>query len=864
MKMTQLLRYDLPSEIIRLWQERESEELLPAQEMAVKRFDLFGKGNLLVQAPTSSGKTFIGEMAAVHTALRRKKVVYLLPLKALAEEKFQEFSGKYEAYGLRVILSSRDHREFDRELEEGDFSIAIVVYEKLAQLLVRRPERLAEIELVVADELEILSDPERGADVEMLLTRILRGSCRLIGLSAVLGEAEKLAEWMHAQLLKYEQRPVELRYGVLHDGRFRYRTHNGFVEGSESLEPGEGESNWEILCRNVSKFAEAGESCLVFVKAKHEAIRGAENLASRINLPAAGAAIEALGNAEPTRARTALLNTLISGVAFHSADLSSEERRIVEAGFRSGEIGAIVCTSTLAVGLNLPARNVFITADKWRYDTRFGMPWKAPILRAEYENMGGRAGRYGANHEFGRSILIAATPFDAETLWRRYVEGDREGIQPRLAHEPLEDHVLRLVASQACRNDAELLEFLESTLTGRWIWQAQYPLDEVEALIRAAAHRAMDAGAIARDHNGRLEATPLGRAIASKGIGLATAAELDRWIASAETRDWSELELIVAAACAPDAQLFNVTLAAQEYEHAGYPGQLKRLARDADCDSDTRLGRFVHAAAAPFFEDVRAMKVALMIDRWIDEAPLTQIEERFRTMSGQILAAADQIAWLIDAAAAIAESQAAPAAVFDRIREVGERVQRGLRAESLTLARIKTAGLPRAAVAALMSFRLNTPESLVETPAEILEQWMSKTQAMALKQWAAKTAASSAGSPPSPPIAVPILRVDERQPGVLYLEGQPVALQDKQFRLIQVLAESPGECVPYERIYEAVWGNSVVENNQMHFQKRKLMERIERVNGRYREMVRTVPKRGFVLNLAPDQVVLRGVRAGAA
>ena len=142
MKMTELMRYDVPPEVIALWRERESEVLLPLQEMAVKRHKLFGKGNRLIQAPTSSGKTFIGEMAALQTAMRRKKVVYLVPLKALAEEKYHDFREKYEGYGLKVIVSSRDRREFDRDLETGDFSIAVVVYEKLAQLLVRRPERL--------------------------------------------------------------------------------------------------------------------------------------------------------------------------------------------------------------------------------------------------------------------------------------------------------------------------------------------------------------------------------------------------------------------------------------------------------------------------------------------------------------------------------------------------------------------------------------------------------------------------------------------------------------------------------------------------------------------------------------------------
>jgi len=389
MKMTELLRYDVPPEVIRLWQTQESEHLLPVQELAIKRHNLFGDGNLLIQAPTSSGKTFVGEMAAIQTALRRKKVVYLVPLKALAEEKYLDFNEKYTTYGLKVIISTRDHRHFDAQLESGDFSIAIVVYEKLSQVLVRRPERFTEVELVVADELELLSDPERGATVELLLTQVLQSGCRVLGMSAVLGEADKLAQWMQAELVQYDRRPVELRYGVLHEGVFRYRTYNEFSEGEERLvDAGLESSAWETLMENVGTFTAQEEPCLIFVKAKHESRRGAELLAQHLSLPASEHTIECLQDLESTHSRDKLLETLANGVAFHNADLSPEERRIVEEGFRRGEIKAMVSTSTLAIGLNLPAQNVFMTSEKWQYDTRFSMPWKTPILRSEYENMG--------------------------------------------------------------------------------------------------------------------------------------------------------------------------------------------------------------------------------------------------------------------------------------------------------------------------------------------------------------------------------------------------------------------------------------------------------------------------------------------
>lgn len=856
MRMEQLARYDLPPEIIALWKERQGPDLLPLQEAAARQFDLFGPGNLLIQAPTSSGKTFIGEMAAVRTALRRKKVVYLVPLKALAEEKFLDFRAKYQPYGIRVIVSSRDHREFDLDLEHGEFSIAVVVYEKLAQLLVRRPERIEEIELVIADELEILSDPERGAPAELLLTRIVRSSSRLIGLSAVIGKAEQLAQWMRARLLHSEHRPVELRYGVLHDGVFRYKTYNGHGEDHEPMAPIQSGSAWELLAENVRALADRGETSLVFVKAKHESRIAAELLAARLDAPPAAGAIAALRALEPTRSRDALLHTLETAVAFHNADLAPAERRIVEHHFRHGDVRVLVSTSTLAAGMNLPARNVFITDEKWRYDPRFDMPWKAPITRAEYENMGGRAGRYGAGQPFGRSILLALTPFDHEALWRRYVDGQREPIQPRLAHGPLEDHVLQLVASRCCRNAHELLDFLETTLSGQWVWPESRPLHELEQQIRAALHRAADAGMITAHPEGPLEATPLGHAVAAKGLSVASARELEHWIAESERRDWPPIDLILAAAMTPDGRIPNLILTAREFDHADYPARLKRLARDEDPRPNVPLNRVRAADSVPFFDDVRAVKVALVLHDWIEQAPLAGIEERYETMSGQVLAAAEQIAWIIDATAAVASALAAEAPFIERLRALAERVQRGLRAEGLPLARLRDIALSRRAVTALVEHGLTAPEDLAQTPLELLEQWMDPQQARALRSWAERNAPGPQQPPRSAPTPAPVLIVDDRQPDRITLDGAPVKLQEKQFRLIRLLARHPAQCVPYDRIYAELWGDAIVEDGQIAYQKAQLLKRIAAAAPRRKHLVKTVPKRGFKLDLPPESVLL--------
>jgi len=100
----------------------------------------------------------------------------------------------------------------------------------------------------------------------------------------------------------------------------------------------------------------------------------------------------------------------------------------------------------------------------------------------------------------------------------------------------------------------------------------------------------------------------------------------------------------------------------------------------------------------------------------------------------------------------------------------------------------------------------------------------------------------------------PVLVVDDRHPGRIELDGETVTLQDKQYRLIQLLAAHPGACVPYDTIYEALWGNAIVESNQVHFQKRVLLKRIRAAVPKRAEVVQTVKKRGFLLDLRPEDV----------
>ncbi|MDY0095028.1 MAG: DEAD/DEAH box helicase, partial [Candidatus Vecturithrix sp.] len=216
-------QYQIDPEIIRIWTERESETLLPIQEAAIREHGILEGQDLLVSAPTSSGKTFLAEIVAIHAIFHQKKVIYLTPLKALAEEKYTDFSEKYSEFGLDVVISTGDRTEFDHAIERGDFHLAVLVFEKAHRLLARNKYFLDHCGLIVIDEIQMTADYSRGSTLEMLLTAILylRGklpagrttnmtAMQLIALSAVLNELNHLEEWLGMKVLVSGQRPVEL------------------------------------------------------------------------------------------------------------------------------------------------------------------------------------------------------------------------------------------------------------------------------------------------------------------------------------------------------------------------------------------------------------------------------------------------------------------------------------------------------------------------------------------------------------------------------------------------------------------------------------------------------------------------------
>ena len=214
------IKNDIPKELYEIL-EKEITKLRPAQEKSIKK-GLLKSRNLLVCTPTASGKTLIAELAALKSIIEGKgKAVYIAPLKALASEKYRDFKRKYNKIA-KVALSIGNIDSADPFL--ADYDLIITTSEKLDSLIRHHAPWLASIATIIIDEIHLLNDPERGPTLEILITILkqLLKDVQIIGLSATIGNAEELAEWLQADLIVDDWRPVRLHKGIYFDGKIEF------------------------------------------------------------------------------------------------------------------------------------------------------------------------------------------------------------------------------------------------------------------------------------------------------------------------------------------------------------------------------------------------------------------------------------------------------------------------------------------------------------------------------------------------------------------------------------------------------------------------------------------------------------------
>lgn len=801
MQLSDLEKYGLPRRLIDLWRHRQGERLLPVQRQAVAS-GLLGRGighetsdDLIITAPTSSGKSFCAELAAARALAARQKVVMLFPLKALAEEKYRLLSSYYRPLGLRCLIVTGDHPENDSKFLEGDYHLAIAIYEKFDLLLATQLDALRSIGLVVVDELQMLTEPYRGAILERLLTKMLASTYRptLLALSAVISQqaATQLGGWLHAGLVRETIRPVDLLRGVAADGALRLRSYNS---GEDAQEPftrfEQGEEAQLVFLRQVK---EENGSTLVFMKSRRDTVDMAFKLAAMANWPAAESALEQLGGEEPSFLIRSLKQALGRGVAFHNSDLSAEQRQVVERAFINKEIKVLFTTTTLALGVNLPADTVYLETVKYVSGEYGSRPRLAPLSRAEFDNITGRAGRLGWQRSRpARAIVLAESSFDGDVLWDAYINSESaEPFESAFRTLPLEDWLLHIVVA-GLADDTESAE--------RVLRRSFHAFTHADARfdLTGALQALLESGLVARvSARDKFWATSVGQTVVKAGLTVAEAVHFLRKLDGEMPHSvfgWTALAL-----SSPDWDLPPGVLSRMEY-HGNLPVKTLYQRFDHSLDEVGLLLPENHRKEPLSYRVSASLKVALLLDDWCRLVALQVLEERYAMHLGQIVAVSETSAHLINGLASLIEAQDQHNPVVEMLRDHAFSLRHGLPAEMKELYEQFGYLLNRSDFQALRGAGLSSLVELTEAEDEQVKRLSIHKEraetfleeiAMLREETRSKSMAPSAqAAMVGMPTVIEIDGAYEADRYLVRINGYPVRLTGKSFKYLTKLAWS--------------------------------------------------------------------------
>lgn len=656
-----LQQHGFPEFLLDAWSNDGIVELLPVQISALEA-GILDYGNFLVIGPTSCGKTFVGELALIKHVLEGRKSIYLVPFKALAVEKFEEFNRKYghEDIGAEILLSTSDHRDQDRSVADADFDIAILTYEKFSSILVSNPSLVQSVGSVVVDEIQMISDITRGGQLELLITRIMQLSDRIqiIGLSAVVSATNGLESWLSAKIIREEQRPVPLREGIVNsNGLWKYVEWDGLKKktGEENIGKIHDTDVVNMAVSLAQKLlSDKNQQVLVFANTVANTAKIALELSQKIKNPQPSKrALELLAEIEGNTSLDSLQRTLVKGIAFHNADMSREERRIVEQEFRARQVRCVVSTSTLSMGINLPASTVIISSyTKWQRNK--GNWEEQRISVAEYKNMSGRAGRLGLLADpFGKSFLPVTSPLTQESLMAALVSGEPDPLYSSMINQELDSIILDIFASGLCESLEEIVQFLRGTFYAQLVqedenWQTLLINlnDGIQDLI--ANNLLIESSKI-------ITTSPLGRACATSGIKVGTFLKLMRLVTS---KNASIVDLAYVASSCEDTGPDTVALRLSTNEYKGRLNAFVQILRDA-CHqmnspfTESMLDDLADGELPPY-DQVRAIKYQAALLTYVSGAPFRNIEDLVGVSSGKVRSIGSQTAWLADTVQKIA------------------------------------------------------------------------------------------------------------------------------------------------------------------------------------------------------------------
>jgi helicase len=686
----------IAEELVQFFEAKGISVLYPPQEQAVRAGLLDGK-SLVVASPTASGKTLLALLAAYRKAKeQRRKVVYLAPLRALASEKYGEFS-ELTRFGINTVISTGDYDSTGESLGRAD--IIVLTNERFDSVMRHRVSWLNSVGLFIADEVHLAGNDSRGPTLEMILTKALHLGldAQLLALSATISNARTLAEWLHAIPIELDWRPVPLREGVYDYSRVL------FTDGQERPIP---RSTYGPPIDVAMDTVKEGGQALIFANTRRRAVslatRAAELTQRQLSPEEKNAASEAsrriLTSGEETSLSRLLAEVVAKGSAFHHAGLEAEHRRIVEEYYKARALKLLAATPTLSAGVNLPARRVVI-ADMTRYDAEHG--GNAEISVLEYRQMAGRAGRPQYD-DHGETVMIPPPSAPSADFLEHFTKEPPEPIRSRLSDESaMRSHTLATIATGSGISKADL-----DSLFGKTLLAMQVGAKETDKLTEKAVGFLLGERLL-ESHGNLFYATDFGRRVSMLYIDPVTGVMFRDSIRHAEPGKDYTAGILHLVAASPDFEP-KFPLRSKDYDQA--------MAFMEEHSSEM-LERHTTRAFADYDRVLQDMRSVMALYGWIDEWREEQLLSRLGVEPGDMHRAVDNADWLLHALGELAKLYKVPEMVrqSERLRL---RVVSGVSEELVELTTLQGVGRVRARALYTAGFR--TLEDIKEAPAEKL------------------------------------------------------------------------------------------------------------------------------------------------
>ncbi|MCM8783899.1 MAG: DEAD/DEAH box helicase [Candidatus Omnitrophica bacterium] len=673
MKIEQLVKFGISEYFIDRFKEEKINYLYPPQSEAIERGLLRQEKNFLLAFPTASGKTLNATLLAIKTLNeKRGKVVYIVPLVALANEKYIYY--KHLFSNFKVALSVGDIDSPESWLANYDF--IVVTTEKFDSLIRHGVEWVSQVQLLIVDEIHLINDYSRGPTLEIVITQLrkLSPQAKILALSATVSNAEEMGMWLNAELVKSDFRPVKLYEGIVFDHLLHFMDKEGCILNDRlSVE--------EAITEQTLKIK---KQILFFVANR----RNAESLAERLGkITQKFLALEDKERLRhlskeiisvletPTHQCRRLAKCVDEGTSFHHAGLLSRQRKIVEEGFRQGWIKVVVATPTLALGVNLPCFRV-VVRDVKRYYPGLGSEY---IPTLEYKQFIGRAGRPQYD-EFGEAILISRSEREKEELIQRYIYGKPEEINSKLAQESvLRMHILALVASEFCVNFEDLDDFFKLTFFG-----FQYrDIGLIKEKISSVIENLKDWGFIF-EKSGHYKATKLGKRITQLYLDPLTGYDFINSLTKlVHKEEISDLAILLIISLAKE---ISPPLPLREEDFYNLGEFLMRM-------QDVFLNKPPSIWEDNYEEFLSALKLSLVFDAWINEDNEEEILDKFKLTPGEFHAKREVGDWLIYS---LEELSKILKLNIPNVRKLRIRLHYGVREELLELVSLRDVGRKRA------------------------------------------------------------------------------------------------------------------------------------------------------------------------